>query len=55
MDPATQAITEIWQTAETIDQIWARVGWLNFLISMTNVLLFALIVSNNLNRKSGDK
>lgn len=55
MDPTTQAIAEMWQTAETINEIWSRIGWLNFLISMTNVLLLTLIVSNNLNRKSGDK
>lgn len=45
-------IAEMWQTAETINEIWSRIGWLNFNLMMTNALLAALIVILR-NRKDG--
>jgi len=54
MDPATQAITEIWQTSETINEIWSRIGWLNVNLIVTNALLGMLIFTMR-NRKDGEK
>jgi hypothetical protein len=40
----TQFALEVWQTPETINEIWARLGWLNLNLATTNLLLGTLIV-----------
>lgn len=54
MDPMTQFAAELWQTPETIHQIWERLGWLNLNLAITNALLGVLIVALR-TRKDGTK
>lgn len=54
MDPVTQFALEVWQTPETINEIWARLGWLNLNLAVTNALLGVLIVALR-GRKDGAK
>lgn len=54
MDPATQAVVELWNTAATVDEIWARLGWLNANLAATNGLLAALLLVLR-SRKDGEK
>lgn len=45
-------IAEMWQTAQTIDEIWGRLWWLNFNLVTANALLAVLIITI---RRKGDK
>lgn len=58
MDPATQSILEIWQTAETVTGIYDRLGevhgqlvYLNWLLVLNAGLLLALIRSVAVSKK----
>lgn len=54
MDPATQGIMEMWQTAEAVEMILGRIGYLNLNLAITNALLASLIVVLR-KRKDGEK
>jgi hypothetical protein len=55
MDPATDAVLQIWDTAATVDGIYSRLGYLNVLLGMNIFLLAPLIRTVGSNKKDGEK